>query len=291
MPFAYGPVLHCCLPDPFELHDHPMPPLLTEQEFNRVSTAAEADPSSPRSDEHAPMPTVEARIDQMLRDAAELKSQVFHLRTDVARSSSSLKRTMIVTGVGIVLAILLGIAGFGSSPLPGMNEAPESGKPAQKATPETAAKPELAAKPEVAAQPEVAAKPVARMNCANLPADIKTSAVDFSIQFPLGSAKISSASEATLDNVAKMLALAPDRCVLVEGYSDVTGNAEKNMALSKDRANSVVNYIAAKAGIERNRLVPMGKGSSSSAPGFDPSDPQNRRVIFQVVTGPALAVR
>jgi outer membrane protein OmpA-like peptidoglycan-associated protein len=111
------------------------------------------------------------------------------------------------------------------------------------------------------------------------------------IQFQVGSAKILPTSEATLDTIAKMLALAPDRCVLIEGHTDATGKAEKNMVLSRERANSVAKYIADKAGIERNNLVPIGKGSSSPLAGLDPNDPQNRRVVFQVVTGSALAVR
>jgi outer membrane protein OmpA-like peptidoglycan-associated protein len=130
-----------------------------------------------------------------------------------------------------------------------------------------------------------AAAPAGALDCASLPPDVKANAVDFSIQFQVGSAKVSPASEATLGSIAKILALAPDRCVIVEGHTDATGNADKNMALSRDRAGSVVNYIAEKAGIERKRLVPLGKGSSSPAAGLAPTDPKNRRVVFKVVAG------
>lgn len=130
-----------------------------------------------------------------------------------------------------------------------------------------------------------AAAPAAALDCATLPPDAKSNAVDFAIQFQVGSAKVSPASEATLGSIAKILALAPDRCVIVEGHTDATGNADKNMALSKDRAGSVVNYISEKSGIERKRLVPLGKGSSSPAAGLAPNDPKNRRVVFKVVTG------
>ena len=252
------------------------------------------------------MSSVEARIDQLLRDGAELKSQVFHLRTDVARSSSVLKRATIATGVFVVLAILLGFAGFGTSSPSAMDGAHESGKASDRSMAVLGAEIQelrttmknlnnrLDSQPgKAAAKTKLEAATIAgaQTNCANLPADIGTSAVDFSIPFALGSAKISPESEATLDNIAKMLALAPDRCVLVEGYSDATGIAERNLALSRERANSVANYIAEKGGIKRHRLVPLGKGASSSAPDFDPSDPRNRRVVFQVVTDPALAVR
>ncbi|MCX7149335.1 MAG: OmpA family protein [Rhodocyclales bacterium] len=136
-----------------------------------------------------------------------------------------------------------------------------------------------------AGSPAAANAPAAALDCANLPPDVKANAVDFAIQFQVGSAKVSQGSEATLGSIAKILALAPDRCVIVEGHTDSTGNADKNMALSKDRAGSVVNYITEKAGIERKRLVPLGKGSSNPAAGLAPNDPKNRRVVFRVVAG------
>lgn len=159
--------------------------------------------------------------------------------------------------------------------------APGDGEPAKKKVRTRAIVFDNAGSPATANAPA----PAAALDCASLPPDTKANAVDFAIQFQVGSAKISPASEATLGSIAKILALAPDRCVLVEGHTDATGNADKNMALSRDRAGSVVNYISAKAGIERKRLVPLGKGSSSPAAGLDPRDPKNRRVVFKVVAG------
>lgn len=159
--------------------------------------------------------------------------------------------------------------------------APGDGDPAKKKVRTRAIVFDNAATPAAAPVPA----PAAVLDCANLPPDVKTNAVDFSIQFQVGSAKISPASEATLGSIAKILALAPDRCVVVEGHTDATGSAEKNQALSRVRAGSVVDYISEKSGIERKRLVPIGKGSSSPAPGLDPRDPKNRRVVFKVVVG------
>lgn len=241
------------------------------------------------------MPPLEERIDQamdeMRRGQAELKGEIFHLRTDVARSSSDLRRTVIKTGGVVVLVIALGVAAFLSS----MNGAHESGKSddssalgALRTSLEEMRVTIKGLKDRLDGQPVNSAekaKPAAELNCASLPADINAKAFDFSIQFPLGSAKISPDSEPTLNTIAQFLALVPGRCVLIEGYTDVTGKAEKNVTLSKDRADSVVNYLAEKAGVQRNRLVPLGKGSSSAATGLDPSDPRNRRVVFKVVTG------
>lgn len=159
--------------------------------------------------------------------------------------------------------------------------APGDGEPVKKKVRTRAIVFDNAGSPAAANEPA----PAAALDCASLPADVKANAVDFAIQFQVGSAKISSASEATLGSIAKILALAPNRCVLVEGHTDATGNADKNMALSRDRAGSVVNYITEKAGIERKRLIPLGKGSSSPAAGLDPRDPKNRRVVFKVVAG------
>lgn len=159
--------------------------------------------------------------------------------------------------------------------------APGDGEPAKKKVRTRAIVFDNAGSPAAASAPA----PAAALDCANLPPDVKANAVDFAIQFQVGSAKVSPASESTLGSIAKILALAPDRCVLVEGHTDATGNADKNTALSKDRAGSVVNYLSEKAGIERKRLIPLGKGSSSPAPGLEPRDPKNRRVVFKVVTG------
>ncbi|MBS1190019.1 MAG: OmpA/MotB protein [Rhodocyclaceae bacterium] len=122
-------------------------------------------------------------------------------------------------------------------------------------------------------------------DCAAIPPDAKMVSVDFAIQFNVGSATVSPASETTLGQIAKILALSPDHCVVVEGHTDATGNADRNMALSRDRANSVVNYIADKNGVDRKRLVPVGKGQTDTMKNLDPRDPKNRRVVFKVVTG------
>jgi outer membrane protein OmpA-like peptidoglycan-associated protein len=129
--------------------------------------------------------------------------------------------------------------------------------------------------------------PVARSStdCAALPADIKSIGVDFAIQFNAGSATVSPASQSTLDQIAKVLALSPDRCVIVEGHTDSTGSFDKNMALSRERASSVVNFISSRNGIDRKRLVPVGKGPTDTLKDLDARDPKNRRVVFKVVTG------
>lgn len=141
--------------------------------------------------------------------------------------------------------------------------------------------------PQGAAQPDLAkvSKPAAAADCKSLPADVKANAVDFAIQFKVASADITPASEATLSEIAKILSLSPERCVLVEGHTDATGAADKNLALSQRRADSVVKFISDKGGVDKNRIVPIGKGSSDPLKNLDPRDPKNRRVVFKVVAG------
>lgn len=120
-------------------------------------------------------------------------------------------------------------------------------------------------------------------DCSSVSPDVKATAVDFAIQFKVGSAEVAPSSEGVLRQIAKILALSPDRCVLVEGHTDASGNADRNMSLSRERAGSVVRFIVEKTGVDRNRLVPIGKGSSDPLQNLDQRDPKNRRVVFKVV--------
>ncbi|MCK9283918.1 MAG: OmpA family protein [Rhodocyclaceae bacterium] len=141
-----------------------------------------------------------------------------------------------------------------------------------------------------AAEPSAAAAATdvpkaATVDCAALSPDVPANAVDFAIQFKVGSAEVSPASMATLTEIGKILSLSPERCVLVEGHTDATGNADKNMTLSRERADSVIKFVTEKGGLERKRFMPIGKGSSAPIKDADPRDPKNRRVVFKVVTG------
>ncbi|MDS4014137.1 MAG: OmpA family protein [Candidatus Accumulibacter sp.] len=139
-----------------------------------------------------------------------------------------------------------------------------------------------------AAQAQPGAAPAASgggADCAALPPDVRATAVQFPIQFRPGSAVITPGSGNTLTEIGKILALTPDRCVIVEGHTDAEGNPEKNMALSRERANAVVKFIVDKGSVERKRLVPVGKGSTDPLRDLDPRDAKNRRVVFKVVAG------
>lgn len=148
--------------------------------------------------------------------------------------------------------------------------------------PEPASASPAPATPAAAAPASVVAGAVSARNCNSLPADAKLTVVDFTIQFKLGSAEIATESEKVLREISKILALS-DKCVIVEGHTDATGNADRNNTLSRERADSVVNFISEKVGLDKSRLVPLGKGSSEPLQNLDPRNPHNRRVVFKVV--------
>lgn len=128
-------------------------------------------------------------------------------------------------------------------------------------------------------QTNVASQP----DCSALPHNVSLTAVDFPIQFKVASAEVAPSSEAILIQISKILSLSPKRCVLVEGHTDVSGSYAGNVALSQERANSVVKFITVKAGMDMNRFVPLGKGSSELLKNIDPRSPLHRRVVFKVV--------
>lgn len=121
------------------------------------------------------------------------------------------------------------------------------------------------------------------IDCNALPADLNSVTVDFSLQFEQGKAEVSPASEPMLREIAKILSLNREGCILVVGHNDAVGNPYLNMELSYRRANWVVNFVAEKSGMDRSRLVPIGMGSSEPLKNLDPRDPKNRRVVFMVV--------
>jgi len=121
------------------------------------------------------------------------------------------------------------------------------------------------------------------IDCTALPADLNSVTVDFALQFEQGRPEVAPSSEPMLREIAKILSLNREGCILVVGHNDAIGNPYLNMELSYRRANWVVNFIAEQSGLDRNRLIPIGMGSSEPLKNLDPRDPKNRRVVFMVV--------
>lgn len=109
-----------------------------------------------------------------------------------------------------------------------------------------------------------------------------------SMQFSSGRAELPSASLALLAKVKDVAASLNPSQVVVEGHTDSTGTAAKNLTLSQSRAQTVATYLG-ENGLEQGKISSVGYGikkpiaSNKSADGRA----QNRRV--DVIITPATA--
>ncbi|TDL99173.1 MAG: OmpA family protein [Flavobacteriaceae bacterium] len=107
------------------------------------------------------------------------------------------------------------------------------------------------------------------------------------VQFDLGKDVIKESSYERLDKVAALLKENPTRKFIVEGHTDASGEADKNMDLSNRRAAAVKKYLEYK-GVSESQLTAVGKGETDLL--HKECDPatnctseknyENRRVIF-----------
>lgn len=71
-----------------------------------------------------------------------------------------------------------------------------------------------------------------------------------------------------------------DDCMfVVQGHTDSTGDAYKNVILSQNRAGMVGEYLVS-SGIPRSRIIMEGKGSTAPRNPANPAAGENRRVEF-----------
>jgi len=101
------------------------------------------------------------------------------------------------------------------------------------------------------------------------------------IVFETGSAKISPASETTLNKAFKTLTAYTEISVEIQGHTDNVGSRAFNMKLSQDRAESVMNWMIEK-GISRSRMTAKGFGPDKPmVPNdSDANKQKNRRIEF-----------
>ena len=81
------------------------------------------------------------------------------------------------------------------------------------------------------------------------------------VLFSTGKADLKAGSAAKLDQLVKALASAPDRRILIEGFTDNVGSDASNMTLSQNRANTVSKYLSSH-GIPAARISAVGKGEA-----------------------------
>ena len=123
--------------------------------------------------------------------------------------------------------------------------------------------------------------------CADeIPAAVKNfSGAIEGIRFKTNSAKIRASSNRTLNKAVKVLKEFAEVNLEIQGHTDSSGDAAKNLALSQARAEAVVAYLV-KKGISADRLT--AKGFGSDVPVADNTTKKgmekNRRVEFKLIS-------
>jgi outer membrane protein OmpA-like peptidoglycan-associated protein len=154
-------------------------------------------------------------------------------------------------------------------------EAPEAPAPAP---PIPEAPPQKPAEPAMAAVLETAKKE-------KLEVKMEDNAVVITVHINFGFNKtdVAGAEKKKVGEVAEVLAKFPTLKVLVEGYTDNTGDTAANKRLSLLRARSVAKILAG-LGVDKARIKTAGKGKANPvAPNNTPAGrAKNRRVVFVI---------
>ena len=102
----------------------------------------------------------------------------------------------------------------------------------------------------------------------------------YGIHFDTDKATIKEESESTLAEIAALLEGKSDLRLGVVGHTDAVGSIEYNMELSRQRAEAVVEFLASKHGISKDRLDPRGIGPWAPVASNEDEDgrARNRRV-------------
>ncbi len=82
--------------------------------------------------------------------------------------------------------------------------------------------------------------------------------------------------------IAQGLQKNPNLKLEIDGYTDLTGDAQHNQVLSQKRAEAVRSVLVSQFGIDQGRLTSGGFGSGNPIASNDTPDgrAQNRRVEF-----------
>jgi OOP family OmpA-OmpF porin len=104
---------------------------------------------------------------------------------------------------------------------------------------------------------------------------------DLLITFKVGSADLTDQGRVNAGVFAKALKVVPqlaDARFKLSGYTDASGDKDKNIALSQRRAEAVKAFLIS-SGVDGARLTAQGYGPQNLLPGVPASSPQNRRVV------------
>ncbi|MFN3867603.1 MAG: OmpA family protein [Hyphomicrobiaceae bacterium] len=129
--------------------------------------------------------------------------------------------------------------------------------------------------------PAVATAPDSAKGCE---ARLREAALAGAILFESNSARLDAKSNATLDAIVTVAKGCGKGRIRIEGHTDSSGRALKNKQLSASRAEAVADYLR-KAGVPKNRLVPVGVGQEQPVASNETPEgrAQNRRIEFKVI--------
>ena len=82
-----------------------------------------------------------------------------------------------------------------------------------------------------------------------------------SIMFDTGKAALKTSAQSKLQNIASQLKGDETLVITIEGYTDNTGSAAKNLKLSEQRAQAVRDYLV-EAGISGDHVTAIGRGEA-----------------------------
>lgn len=112
------------------------------------------------------------------------------------------------------------------------------------------------------------------------------------VYFAVNKFDLSAEAKASLDEAAKNAPNAKNYKIEVQGFTDSTGDFDKNLELSRKRADSVVQYLAVMHNIPLRRIeTPMGYGSTKTVADDNTKEgrSKNRRVEVRVLVNKGLA--
>lgn len=106
------------------------------------------------------------------------------------------------------------------------------------------------------------------------------------VEFEVNKAKLLKASFAVLDQVVEVMKKNSDIALVeVQGHTDASGDAQKNLTLSQQRAEAVRDYLIKTGKIEQARLQAKGYGQEKPIADNDSAEgkQKNRRVEFHIL--------
>jgi outer membrane protein OmpA-like peptidoglycan-associated protein len=98
--------------------------------------------------------------------------------------------------------------------------------------------------------------------------------------FKSGAAGLQSPDLSRLDTIADVLKQSPESKVMIVGYTDAVGNAEKNLELSQKRSDAVKNYLQAK-GVSPDQMQIQAKGEEQAS--SRRANAEDRKVVVSLV--------